>query len=169
MVERYLDGRAEPVGTRLKLMCRMGCLPTMTRLVREEKMPRELGVCKLCGQGAEDTRHLLLTCSTHATHRAKMVAGVDRALGLAGIAPLREQADADQTDILLGKTTGATETDDRVNVNVTRFLKKAWRGRKWLTSALNKSLRRNDTEWALKAHGDRGCRLGVPPPRFRRG
>ena len=43
--ERYLDSRAEPVGTRLKLMCRLGRLPTMVRIAREE-MP-EMGACKM--------------------------------------------------------------------------------------------------------------------------
>ena len=60
--ERYLDSRAEPVGTRLKLMCRLGCLPTMVRIAREEKLPPEMCACKMCGKGAEDVRHVLLAC-----------------------------------------------------------------------------------------------------------
>ena len=78
--ERYLDSRAEPVGTRLKLMCRLGCLPTMVRVAREEKLPPEMGLCKLCGQGMEDARHLLLSCSAHANQRARPAGGVDRGL-----------------------------------------------------------------------------------------
>ena len=39
VIEPYLDDRAEHVGTRLKLMCRLGCLPTMERVAREEKLP----------------------------------------------------------------------------------------------------------------------------------
>ena len=31
--EPYLDDRKEPVGRRLKLMCRAGCLPVMKRVI----------------------------------------------------------------------------------------------------------------------------------------
>ena len=165
--ERYLDSRAEPVGTRLKLMCRLGCLPTMVRVAREEKLPPEMGLCKLCGQGMEDARHLLLSCSAHANQRARMVGGVDRGLEMADIAPLSEQSEVDQLDLLLGKTTGLLEADDRISRCVARFLKKAWRSRKWLTASLNAKLGRSDTIWALKAHGDREGRLGVPASRVR--
>ena len=34
--ERYLDDRKEPLGRRLKLMCRAGCLPLLKRIAREE-------------------------------------------------------------------------------------------------------------------------------------
>jgi len=165
--ERYLDSRAEPVGTRLKLMCRLGCLPTMVRVAREEKLPPEMGLCKLCGQGMEDARHLLLSCSAHANQRARMVGGVDRGLEMADTAPLSEQSEVDQLDLLLGKTTGLLEADDRISRCVARFLKKAWRSRKWLTASLNAKLGRSDTIWALKAHGDREGRLGVPASRAR--
>jgi hypothetical protein len=169
VIEPYLDNRTEPTGTRLKLMCRLGCLPTMTRLAREEKLPVELGNCKLCGLGEEDTRHLILDCPTHAAHRAKMIERVEKALQSAGVAPLREQSDENQLDILLGKTTGVAMADRCIDQGVTRFLKKAWRGRKWLTATMNVKLGRNDTVWALKAHGDGGCQLGVPAPRHCRG
>ena len=48
--ERYLDSQAEPVGTLLKLMCGLGCLPTMIRVAREEKMPPEMGGKAKIGQ-----------------------------------------------------------------------------------------------------------------------
>ena len=113
--ERYLDSRAEPVGTRLKLMCRLGCLPTMVRIAREEKLPQEMGACKMCGKGAEDVRHILLACDAYADQRARMVGGTDRGLELAGIAPLMEQSEVNQLDLLLGKTTGVLEADDRIS------------------------------------------------------
>jgi len=168
VIERYLDSRAEPIGTRLKLMCRLGCLPTMTRLAREENLPSELGMCKLCGLGEEDTRHVVLECPTHAFHRAKMTERADKALLAAGIEPLRERSDENQLEILLGKTTGVAKVDQCINQGVTRFLKKAWRGRNWLTSSMNDKLGRADTVWALRAHGEGECHLGVPAPRIRR-
>ena len=165
--ERYLDSRAEPVGTRLKLMCRLGCLPTMVRIAREEKLPPEMGACKMCGKGVEDVRHVLLTCAAYADQRTRMVGGTDRGLELAGIAPLMEQSEVNQLDLLLGKTTGVLEADDRISKCVARFLKKAWRSRKCVTAKLNAELGRSDTVWALKAHGDREGRLGVPAVRAR--
>ena len=108
-----------------RLMCRLVCLPTMTRLAREEKLPVELGNCKLCGLGEEDTRHLILDCPTHAAHMAKMIERAEKALQSAGVAPLREQSDENQLDILLGKTTGVAMADRCIDQGVTRFLKKA--------------------------------------------
>ena len=96
-----------------------------------------------------------------------MVGGTDRGLELAGIAPLMEQSEVNQLDLLLGKTTGVLEADDRISKCVARFLKKAWRSRKRVTAKLNAELGRSDTVWALKAHGDREGRLGVPAVRAR--
>ena len=155
VIEQYLDDRSEPVGTRLKLMCRLGCLPTLRRVVREEKLPVECGVCRLCDGGeVEDTTHLLLACRAHTKHREKMLHGVEAAVASAGKPPLSGLPAEGQTDILLGQSTGLASSDKSINFNVTRFLKKAWRGRKWLTSSLNNTLGREDTVWALKAHGD---------------
>ena len=49
--EPYLNDRREPVGRRLKLMCRAGCLPILKRVVREADLPACYGVCKLCSRG----------------------------------------------------------------------------------------------------------------------
>lgn len=147
-------------------MCRLGCLPTMSRVAREEKLPPGQEFCRLCGEGAvEDIQHLLLSCPLHERHRAKMVAGVDSALVSAGKEQLGKQCVNEQTDILLGKSTGAVTADGKINNDVTRFLKKAWRGRKWLTATINDTLGREDTVWALKAHGDKSCRIPAPAPR----
>ena len=55
---------------------------------------------------------------------------------MADIAPLSEQSEVDQLDLLLGKTTGLLEADDRISRCVARFLKKAWRSRKCLSVIL---------------------------------
>ena len=62
-------------------------------------------------------------------------------------------------------STGTECADSHVHNVVSRFLKKAWRGRKWLTSALNQKLGRADTPWALRAHGDGECRVEAPTAR----
>ena len=57
VLEPYLDDRDEPVGRRLKLMCRAGCLPTLKRVAREAELPASYGTCKMCLSGRiEDIR-----------------------------------------------------------------------------------------------------------------
>lgn len=164
--EYYLDDRAEPVGRRLKLLCRLGCLPTMSRVAREEKLPVEQGRCRLCVQSeCEDLNHLLLACPTHDRHRVKMVTAAAGAMALHCGADFDGLSPADQVDTLLGKSTGNVHADDRISQLVARFLKKAWRGRKWLTTSLNEKLGRQDTVWALKAHGDGQCSGTLPTAR----
>jgi hypothetical protein len=173
VIEQYLDDRAEPVGTRLKLMCRLGCLPTMDRVAREEKLPPGHERCRMCDTGkVEDITHLLLTCPAHDRHRAKMLTCVEEALSSVGQPTLAELPPRGQTDILLGQSTRKVAVDCAINKSVTRFIKKAWRTRKWLTSSLNTNFGREDTAWALKAHGDgRRCFRALTPtciPRSRR-
>ena len=141
----------------------------MTRVAREEKLPPEERYCRLCGDGDEDVRHLLVTCSAHDRHRSKMFRVVESALLASGEAGLGGLSKSDQTDILLGKSTGVAKADSKINLSVTRFLKKAWRERRNITVSLNNTLGRTDTVWALKAHGDQSCRIGVPVLLLKRG
>jgi hypothetical protein len=145
--EPYLDDRDEPVGRRLKLMCRAGCLPTLKRVAREAELPAAHGTCKMCVSGCiEDIAHFMLECSAYATPRAKMLEGAPP-----GFDKLTQPG---KLDVLLGKSAGTSKIDDRTDAGVKRFLKKAWRARKWLVLATNKALNRNDTPWAVQAHGD---------------
>ena len=147
VLEPYLDDRDEPVGRRLKLMCRAGCLPTLKRVAREAELPASYGTCKMCLSGRiEDITHFMLECSAYVTPRAKMLENSPPGFN--------ELAQAGKLDMLLGKSAGTSKIDDRTDVAVKRFLKKAWRARKWLVLATNKALSRNDTPWAVKAHGD---------------
>ena len=153
--EYYLDERSEPVGRRLKLMCRLGCLPRMSRVSREEKLHPSQDKCKLCeGEEREDLQHLLLACPTHSRARARMDEVVTKALSERCELEFHTMCPDDQVDMLLGKSTGNVHVDDRIDQVVTRFLKKAWRTRKWLTTSINDKLGRQDTVWALRAHGD---------------
>ena len=66
----------------------------------------------------------------------------------------------DKVDLLLGRSTWIARADARMDLAVKRFLKKAWRGRKWLAREVNSTFQREDTLWALSAHGDKlGMRL----------
>ena len=108
--------RAESVGRRLKLMCRLGCLPTMTRVAREEKLPPGQGRCRLCSSGEdEDIPHLLLTCPAHNRRRAKLMAGVGVALARTGAGGgFKELLHGEQTVLLLGISMGDARADARV-------------------------------------------------------
>lgn len=156
--EPYLDDRNEPIGRRLKLMCRAGCLPVLKRVARETGLHAVHGTCKMCNSGnIEDIEHFIIDCEAYSQQRAKMLKSVEF-----GPECLTQ---SDRLDVLLGKSTGSSKTDDRIDMAVKRFLKKAWRARKWLVLATNEILDRNDTLWALHAHGDgsspsylKGCR-----------
>ena len=78
--ERYLDDRSDLKGTRLKLLCRTGCLPLMDRVRREQRpsWPRQARVCPCCGLGAvEDVQHFLMECPMHARRRARLLSQVN--------------------------------------------------------------------------------------------
>jgi hypothetical protein len=112
----------------------------------------------MCNSGRiEDTEHFVMDCKAYSQWRFKMLENVK-------FGP-ESQTQSDRLDVLLGKSTGTSKTDDRTDMAVKRFLKKAWRARKWLVLATNKILDRNDTLWSVHAHGDgpsssyvRGCR-----------
>ena len=156
--EPYLDDRNEPIGRRLKLMCRAGCLPLGKRVAREAGLPAVHGICKMCNSGSiEDIEHFICDCEAYAQPRAKMLESVH-------FTP-ECLTQSDRLDVILGRSTGSSKTDDKIDMAVKRFLKKAWRTRKWLVLAINEILDRNDTLWALHAHGDgpspsylRGCK-----------
>ena len=156
--EPYLDDRNKPIGRRLKLMCRAGCLPLGKRVAREAGLPAVHGICKMCNSGSiEDIEHFICDCEAYAQPRAKMLESVH-------FTP-ECLTRSDRLDVILGRSTGSSKTDDKIDMAVKRFLKKAWRTRKWLVLAINEILDRNDTLWALHAHGDgpspsylRGCK-----------
>ena len=63
--KRYLDDRGNLKGTRLKMLCRLGCLPLMKRVGRETKppWPREYRTCAACNSGTiEDIHHFVMEC-----------------------------------------------------------------------------------------------------------
>ena len=72
--EPYLDDRNEPIGRRLKLMCRAGCLPILKRVAREAKLPASHGTCKMCNSGRiEDIEHFVMDCKAYSQWRSKML------------------------------------------------------------------------------------------------
>ncbi len=120
--ERYLDDRDDLKGTRLKLLCRMGCLPVMDRVGREvrPKWPRERRTCLACNRSqTENVQHFLLECPVYATHRNRMVNDVKRVLGRAKgpSGPINFHAldISARHHVLLGKRIGDPATENRID------------------------------------------------------
>ena len=147
--EHYLDDRTEKIGSLLKLTCRLGCLPILKRVAREQGLPPYSAICKLCDDGnIEDLTHFILFCKGYHKHRTSLFSALGQFLRI-------ESLDYVSTmDLLLGASTGSAFADDRIDFLFKRFLKKSWRTRKWLTIATNSLFNRSDTAWALKSHGD---------------
>ena len=123
--EPYLDGREEPIGCKLKLMCRMGCVPTLHRVAREQRWPDHLAVCMMCNNGGiENMQHMIIECAAYATHRSKMVGGIRTAASrVTGVdeAQARWGPHID-IDLLLGKSTGSNRIDNIIDKSVQRFM-----------------------------------------------
>jgi hypothetical protein len=127
-------------------MCRAGCLPVLKRVAREAQLPELLGICKMCDSGSIETiEHLVMDCTAYSHSRSKLMSIVSFDYDCT--------SSTDKLDVLLGKSTGVSKTDDTIDMAVKRFLKKAWRSRKWLVLETNRIFDRNDTPWA-RAHGD---------------
>jgi len=154
--EAYLDDHRESVGRKLKMCCRAGCLPVLDRVGRMDGWAPQLRKCLLCDTGEVETvQHLILSCPAHQRHRDIMLKVVGRAFKCA---MEKQQNDAtdfcsldlrDQCNVILGKTTGVSKMDARVDAVFKRFMKKAWRNRKRVTRAVQKTLECDGGLWAL--------------------
>ena len=164
--ERYLDDRKDLKGTRLKLLCRVGCLPVMHRVGREvsPKWPKETRTCLACNGGRiEDVKHFILDCPLYDSHRTRMLNEVDRALD-------QSPATLDSADflsmdgpsrlaILLGRRIDDPVAEDRIDRTVKRFLRKAWNGRATVTAVINRLL---DTKYEVMEDKARGASARSP-------
>ena len=134
--ERYLDGVEEKTGCKLKLMCRVGCLPVLQRVAWENKWDPGWARCMMCDSGrAEDIQHFMLECKAYKRHREWMTSRV------AAHAPVETD---ERMAALLGARMASRKVEDKIDHAVQRFLKKAWRVRKTLTKAVNRELGRRD-------------------------
>ena len=145
--ERYLDDRSNIKGTRLKMLCRLGCLPLMDRVGREAKppWPHELRTCAACGAGKfEDVRHFVMECPKYEVRRAsllrRVVIELTRSQGDLTAVSFASMQPRDQLAVLLGKRFADPETEDRIDRIVKRFLSKCWNLRGEVTSAINDTL-----------------------------
>ena len=123
--ERYLDDRTNLKGTRLKMLCRLGCLPLMDRVGREIKppWPRDLRTCAVCNTGrVEDVHHFVLECPKYEDKRVALmrqavveIAKSDGDLDAVEFATMQPD---DQLPILLGKRFSDPATEDRLDRNM---------------------------------------------------
>jgi hypothetical protein len=145
--ERYLDDRLCLKGTRLKLLCRLNCLPVMDRVGREvkPKWPKHNRVCFACGCGTvEDVHHFIMGCSRYAAKRASLIARIGLILSSSAckltapaFACMSSQA---QCEVILGKRIGDPIAEDRIDATVKRYLTKAWNLRAGVTADINDAL-----------------------------
>ena len=150
VVERYLDDVQERLGSRLKVMCRAGCLPVMSRVAWELDLSRRHGKCPLCDSGeVEDVEHILLHCPAHQHHRSKMMASAAAVYATANNgAELGDSGEETQVRVLLGARAGSKAAEDVIDVQVKRFLVKVWKKRRRVSLAINDRLGRQDVVWA---------------------
>ena len=145
--ERYLDDRSNLKGTRLKMLCRLGCLPLVDRVGREASppWPREYRTCPACCNGCvEDIHHFVMECPKYELRRTALLQQVVRVLAKAdgevtatGFASMPSR---DQLAVLLGKRISDPRAENRLDRNVKRFLSKCWNLRGEVTGALNDAL-----------------------------
>jgi hypothetical protein len=143
--ERYLDDRDDLKGTRLKMLSRMGCLPLMDRVGREQKpeWPKEARTCLACTMGEiEDVGHFVMRCPAYTRHRQRMLTdigpAVNSAVGLAQpLRALHTLQDTELLPIILGKRIGVPRLENRIDRATKRYLRKAWNARARLTRAIN--------------------------------
>ena len=149
VVERYLDDVQERLGSRLKVMCRAGCLPVMSRVAWELDLSRRHGKCPLCDSGeVEDVEHILLHCPAHQHHRSKMMASVAAVYATANNgAEFVDSGEETQVRVLLGARAGSKAAEDVIDVQVKRFLVKVWKKRRRVSLAINDRLGRQDVVW----------------------
>ena len=142
--ERYLDDREDLKGTRLKLLCRTGCLPVMRRVGREARppWPKATRTCVKCNNGhVEDVEHFILRCSSYEKHRNIMLADArkvfDRSTAALTAADFDAMSPKEQCQVLLGKRFGDPSAENRLDRSVKRFLRKAWTTRAPVTDRIN--------------------------------
>jgi hypothetical protein len=145
--ERYLDDRRNLKGTRLKMLCRLDCLPLMNRVGREAKppWPREYRTCAACCTGKiEDVHHFVMECPRYAAKRTALLRQAVRELtgskgNVTGIG-FASMAAKDQLAVLLGRRISDPAAEDRLDRCVKRYLSKCWNLRAGVTGAINDAL-----------------------------
>ena len=118
VAKRYLDDRRNLKGTRLKLLCRLGCLPVMQRVGREStpRWPERARTCLMCAGGhVEDVWHFVMDCPAYTKYRDRMLSYVGRVMGGWGAGGVGV-SDVGVFRLLLGARIGDPQMEDRVHI-----------------------------------------------------
>lgn len=155
--ERYLDDRTNIKGTRLKMLCRLACLPVMDRVGREvrPKWPKENRVCWTCEDAhVEDVRHFVMDCTRYDAHRTVLLAKVCKILesqeGEKTFDDFNMLTAKEQFEILMGKRIGNPQAEDTIDKYVKTFLVKCWGCRRAVEDAVNNVLNTNYSVFGYK-------------------
>jgi hypothetical protein len=142
--ERFLDDRTRLKGTRLKLLCRLNCLPVMDRVGREvkPKWPKRSRVCFACGADTvEDVHHFIMECPRYAVKRAGLMSQVrrilSRSVGTLSAAAFVDMGTSSQCEVILGRRIGDAVAEDQMDAVVKRYLTKTWNMRAEVTARIN--------------------------------
>ena len=142
--ERFLDDRTRLKGTRLKLLCRLNCLPVMDRVGREVRpqWPKQNRVCFACGSDTvENIHHFIMDCPRYATRRTGLVTQIghilSRSTGNLTAAAFAEMGGSAQCEVILGRRIDDPIAEDRIDAAVKRYLTKAWNMRADVTARIN--------------------------------
>jgi hypothetical protein len=145
--ERYLDDRVCLKGTRLKLLCRLNCLPVMDRVGREvkPKWPKHSRVCFACGLGVlEDVHHFIMDCPRYALKRAALITQVGSIVSSSAcdvsVNAFASMSSQGQCEIVLGKRIGDPIAENRIDAVVKKYLIKTWNSRSEVTEHINSVL-----------------------------
>ena len=142
--EEYLDDVRERGATNLKLQCRAGCLPVMTRVMKVVGVPVEWGVCLMCDSGrAENIDHILLDCSAYKNQRKRLMHKVTEAVSAAsrGEIGIEDMEREELIQIMMGRKVGSQEAARDIDHAFKRFLKRVWRSRKRVVKEVEKMLK----------------------------
>ena len=149
--ESYLDDVNEREAAKLKLLCRAGCLPVMSRIMWEVGMPADWGTCLMCESGnIESIDHLILDCNAYKRHRERLIRKINESYSVAQRGCYFEDlCYEDRLEIILGKNIGCSVMEKNIDHAFKRYLKKAWRTRRKITKILEKVIKVEDGRKSL--------------------
>ena len=109
--EAYLDDRRDLRGTRVKMLCRIGNLPVMAKVARDQGWQSAHGTCYVCNMPVVETiHHFMMECPAYDSLRRKLIADVRGALGrtrgTVDAATFDGMTDTAKSAIILGQRTG---------------------------------------------------------------
>ena len=99
----------------------------------------------MCENGETETiEHLMLKCPAYAVHRTRLMDKMGEAYAMGTGRDIRGASEEEVMRVALGGRVGSSVAEDNIDHAVKRYLKTAWRTRRWLTKITNEILDRHD-------------------------